>query len=132
MSERRKYSRVNFQGHCSLVLDNVSKQHDFDASLIDISFKGALVSIAATDLDLTNETLHLHLKLEGSDITLLLNGVVSHQHDHLLGINFTTIDIDSMTHLKRIIEFNIGSDEDMHREFAQLIEQHIAETNVEK
>jgi hypothetical protein len=128
MSERRKYSRVNFQGHCSLVLDNVSKQRDFDASLIDISFKGALVSIATTEVELINEALHLHLKLEGSDITLLLNGIVSHQHEHFIGINFTTIDIDSMTHLKRIIEFNIGSDEDMHREFDQLIEQHIAES----
>lgn len=128
MSERRKFSRINYQGHCSLVLDNVSKQRDFDASLVDISFNGALVSISPTDINLENEVLHLHLNLEGSDIKLLLNGIISHQHDQLLGIKFTTIDIDSMTHLKCIIEYNIGSDEDMHREFEQLIEQHIADS----
>ena len=125
MSERRKFSRINFQGLCSLIFDKASEHHDFEATLIDISLNGALVSITPLVVDLEEELVQLHLTLEGSDIELLLNGFVCHQQDKLLGIQYTKLDIDTVTHLKRLIELNLGDQESMNREFSVLIELHI-------
>ena len=127
MSERRKFSRVNFQGICSLVFDKKTEHHDFEAPLIDISLKGALISINPLIIDLEEEPVQLHLGLEGSDIELLLNGFVCHQQEKLLGVQFTKLSIDTISHLKRLIELNLGDNESMKREFAELIEQHINE-----
>jgi len=128
MSERRKFSRINFQCHCSLVFDPKISKHDFDASLLDISFNGALIAVAAHSPDVNQQQVQVILTLEGSDVQLLLNGTVSHQEDQLLGVHFTKIELETMSHLKRIIELNLGDHKEMHREFEQLIEMHIAES----
>ena len=125
MSERRKFSRINFQVHCALSFDKKTEHHDFEATLVDISLNGALVSINPMVIDLEEESVQLHLNLQGSDIELLLNGFVCHQNEQLLGIQFTTFDLDTVSHLKRLIELNLGGDQDMHREFSELIEQHM-------
>ncbi|WP_028867128.1 PilZ domain-containing protein [Psychromonas arctica] len=127
MSERRKFSRINFQCHCSLIFDQEIATHDFDASLVDISFNGALVAVNAFAPDLNQQQVQVILALEGSDVQLLLNGTVSHQQDQLLGIHFTKTELETMSHLKRLIELNLGNHDEMHREFEQLIEMHIAE-----
>jgi len=124
MSERRKFSRINFQCHCSLNFDGKIASHDFDASLIDISLNGALIAITAPSPDVNHEQVQINLTLEGSDVQLLLNGMVCHQQDLLLGIQFTKMELETMTHLKRIIELNLADYETMHREFEQLIEMY--------
>ncbi|MBB1273003.1 PilZ domain-containing protein [Psychromonas sp. SR45-3] len=127
MSERRKFSRINFQCHCSLIFDQEIATHDFDASLVDISFNGALVAVNAFAPDLNQQQVQVILTLEGSEVQLLLNGTVSHQQDQLLGIHFTKTELETMSHLKRLIELNLGNHDEMHREFEQLIEMHIAD-----
>jgi len=127
MFERRKFSRVNFPGTCVLVFDKKTEHHDFEASLIDISLNGALISINPIVVDLEEEPIQLHLALEGSDIELILNGFVCHQQEKLLGMQFNKLSIETISHLKRLIELNIADHESMEREFAELIEQHISE-----
>jgi len=127
MLERRKFSRVNFTGTCVLVFDKKTEHHDFEAALIDISLNGALISINPIVVDLEEELIQLHLALEGSEIELILNGVVCHQQETLLGMQFGKLSIETTSHLKRLIELNIASHVDMEREFAQLIEQHMSE-----
>ncbi|MDA7746123.1 PilZ domain-containing protein [Psychromonas sp.] len=129
MSERRKFSRVNFQGSCSLIFDKPKEHHDFEALLVDISLDGALISIQPIVVDLEEELVQLHLTLEGSDIELVLNGFVCHQQEALLGVQFTKLSIETITHLKRLIELNLGDTKSMNREFSELIEQHIANVN---
>ena len=125
MSERRRFSRINFQGQCSLIFDKKKEHHDFDASLLDISLNGALISINPLIVDLEEEKIQLHLTLNGSDIELLLNGFVCHQQEKLLGLQFTKLSLNTISHLKRLIELNLGDKDSMDREFAQLIEQYI-------
>lgn len=126
MSERRQFSRIHFQNCCSLIFNNAVADLDLAASLVDISFNGALLSINLEAPNLAGQPVQMQLTLEGSNIELLLKGTVCHQQQALLGIQFTKIDVETMTHLKRLIELNSGDSENMHREFAQLIESHIA------
>lgn len=125
MSERRKFSRINFQGECKLIFDKATEHHDFEATLLDISLNGALVSITPMVIDLEEESIKLDLHLTGSDVDLMLNGFVCHQNEKLLGIQFSTLDIDTISHLKRLVELNLGDEEVAYREFSELIEQHI-------
>lgn len=126
MSERRQFSRIHFQSSCSLIFNNTVADPDLTASLVDISFNGALLAISLEAPNLDRQPVEMQLSLEGSDVELLLKGTVCHQQQQLLGIQFTKIDIETMAHLKRLIELNSGDSENMHREFAQLIESHIA------
>lgn len=126
MSERRKFSRIHFQSACSLNFSNSVAEPNLTASLVDISLDGALLTINPETSSLAGEQVKMQLNLDGSDVVLLLNGTVCHQQQELLGIQFTKIDIETMAHLKRLIELNSGDSENMHREFAQLIESHIA------
>ena len=40
----------------------------------------------------------------------------SHEENNTLGFKCQHIDIDSMTHLKRLVELNVGSDDILMRE----------------
>lgn len=129
ISDRRKFSRINFSVNCSITLEKTAIVLPFQTTLSDISLNGALVLLADEVSDLSGELILLRLQLAGSNIELLLNGFVCHQRDQLLGIKFTTLDIDTISHLKRLIELNLGDSESMHREFSLLIEQHISSNN---
>jgi len=123
--ERRKFSRIHFDGACTLIFEKKLEHHDFEASMIDISLNGALICITPCIIDLEEEQVQLQLQLNDSSTVLLLNGFVSHQQEKLLGIQFTKLSLETISHLKRLIELNVGDSQGIHREFTQLIEQHI-------
>ncbi len=121
MSERRRFSRVIFSGSCSLSEELTGKIEVSKTVLIDISLNGALVHRPDNWHDEPGAIINLNLALEGSDIILEINGVVCHQADNLLGIRFLTLSLESISHLKRLIELNVGDEELIHREMSQLI-----------
>ena len=45
---------------------------------------------------------------------------VVHQEGHEIGVQCNGIDIDSVSLLRRLIELNLGNDEQLHRELSQL------------
>lgn len=58
--------------------------------------------------------------LPGSDIHLYLEAQLVSIRNRILHAKIVHIDIDSMTHLRRLIELNVGDDELLHRELEQL------------
>jgi len=121
MSERRRFSRVNFTGDCSLTEEIAGKVETSQTTLVDISLTGALVHRPDTWHDEPGAMVNLNLTLPGSAITLEINGIICHQQDNLLGIKFLTLSLDSISHLKRLIQLNLGDEDMLHREMSQLI-----------
>lgn len=121
MSERRRYSRINFCGDCSISHEVQQHRVSVDATLIDISLTGALLDVPAGWQHDTDKELNLNLTLPGSDITLEINSQVCHQASQQLGIKFLSISLESITHLKRLIQLNLGDEKLLHREMSQLI-----------
>jgi hypothetical protein len=121
MSERRRFSRVIFTGDCSLSEEVVGKIEIFETELLDISLNGALVQRPKEWHDEPDVPINLNLTLSGSDIILEINGVVCHQAEGLLGIKFLTLSLESISHLRRLIELNLADEALMHREMSQLI-----------
>lgn len=121
MSERRRFSRVIFTGDCSLSEEIAGEIEISETVLVDISLNGALVHRPKEWHDEPGALVNLNLTLSGSDIILEINGIVCHQADNLLGIKFLTLSLESISHLKRLIELNLADEELMHREISQLI-----------
>jgi len=121
MSERRKFSRISFSGKCSLTDEISGKTKNWPSELLDISLNGALVCRPQSWHTTDDMTIQLNLCLEGSDIVLEIGGEICHQEDDVLGIKFLTLSLDSISHLKRLIQLNLADEELMHREISQLI-----------
>jgi hypothetical protein len=98
-------------------------QQVFPAELLDISLKGALIT-KPTDVQLPlNSVCVLHIMLEDSDITINMSGHVAHRLDTQVGICCDHIDLDSITHLRRLIELNLGDESLLEREFHELLSE---------
>jgi len=121
MSERRKFSRISFSGKCTLTEKSSGKTKTWPSELLDISLNGGLVCRPPSWHTTDNMTLQLSLCLDGSDIVLEIAGKVCYQKDDVLGIKFLTLNLDSISHLKRLIQLNLADEDSMHREISQLI-----------
>ncbi|MCE2594463.1 PilZ domain-containing protein [Motilimonas cestriensis] len=119
MSERRKFSRVVYEANASI---EASGQH-WPTRLLDLSLKGALVATPDNWNEAIGNELILHFTLVDTNIELSMNVTLCHQHDDHLGLKTTSIDIESATHLKRLVQLNVGDDELLHRELEQLVKQ---------
>lgn len=117
MEQRRHFSRVLFSA--SATLDHEGQQTVCEVS--DLSLKGALLRPPA-DVKLPAGVkcrLTLHLGNDG-DQTIRMEGLIAHHHSTLLGLHCTSIDLDSITHLRRLVELNRGDETDLQRELSAL------------
>ncbi|WP_022941006.1 PilZ domain-containing protein [Psychromonas hadalis] len=121
MSERRRFSRIDFSGECSLTEKVEGKLETAQTELLDISLNGALVYRPKEWHDEPGAMVNLNLQLSGSDIVLEINSMVCHQEEGLLGIKFLTLSLESISHLKRLIQLNLADEKLLHREMSQLI-----------
>ncbi len=121
MSERRKFSRIIFSGHCTLSEEISGETKTWQTDLLDISLNGALVHRPELWHDKVDTPVQLNLHLEGSDIVLEIGGIICHQEEGLLGIKFLTLSLESISHLKRLIQLNLADENLLHREMSQLI-----------
>jgi hypothetical protein len=114
--ERRRFSRVNFSTPVTLVQGD----QQWQGKLLDISLKGVLVELpAAADYDpQASLTASIPLSDQAS-----INMVVqpAHQEDHLLGVECISIDMESIGHLRRLIELNLDDPTAAERELTELI-----------
>ena len=121
MSERRRFSRIVFSGDCSLSEEVAGEIEISQTELLDISLNGALVVRPKDWHDEPDTLVNLNLTLAGSDIILEIHGVICHQEEGLIGIKFLTLNLESISHLKRLIQLNLGDEDLLHREMSQLI-----------
>ncbi|HEY5762577.1 MAG TPA: PilZ domain-containing protein [Rhodocyclaceae bacterium] len=117
-AQRRHFSRIHFQSRATLSGEGRS----LPCTLIDLSLRGALVDCADAGHSISDQVL-LDLDLDGSH-HIRIEGEVSHRQGDRIGISCTGIDIDSMTHLRRIVELNTGDGALLNRELAALLASH--------
>lgn len=116
MKQRRLFSRVLFNQQAKLFWDG---QHT-RCEVCDLSLKGALLRIPAGASLTPGQTARFEVQLNGGDLAIRMEGVVAHQHESVLGLHCTRIDIDSITHLRRLLELNRGDESDLQRELQAL------------
>lgn len=116
MIERRKFSRVVYQADVTLLQGNTQ----WDGSLIDLSLHGLLVELNHDcDAELNTE-LNVRFTLNESDINIIAECELINKTNNTLRLCIHHIDIDSISHLKRLIELNVGNSDLLLRQLSEL------------
>lgn len=109
---RRNFSRVKFKSTAFIKY----KQQSVQVDLLDISLKGALISSdTLIQLD-KGEPCLFELRLNDSEIVMTINAHVVYKLNENLGLKFDNIDLESMIHLRRLVELNVGNPDQIQKE----------------
>jgi hypothetical protein len=117
MDNRRKFSRILFDASAYLV----QTEQTWRTKIVELSLNGALVELPSGYTGQLNSILTLTFVLPESDLELKMEATIVHKTPEILGLKCTHIDVDSITHLRRIIELNIGDADLLNRELTSLI-----------
>lgn len=114
-NERRRFQRIEFDAPTTL------KQGDrsWEVELHDVSLKGLLVKRPENWNADPNEIFSAQIDLT-DDTHVVLDAVLTRSQGELLGFVCRHIDLDSISHLRRLVELNLGDDSLLERELAAL------------
>ncbi len=116
IQDRRRFQRIPFEADVELLRG----ERRWSVPLHDLSLKGLLVD-RPDDWDApVGALIQANLRL-ASDVEMRMLVSLAHEKDGLLGFYCREIDLDSLTHLRRLIELNLGDSELLERELSALI-----------
>jgi len=116
-TERRHFVRIAFDAPAQLT----TTQHRFEAKVLDLSFKGALLSLPPEAQVPVGVPCLLSVRLNDMEESIAMAAEVAYVQGHHVGLLCRSIDIDSITHLRRLIEINLGEPHLLERELKALI-----------
>lgn len=114
--DRRRYSRVDFNTQATLTQGDGS----YDATLVDISLNGLLVTTPEHYRINVEKPLMAQVWLS-EDAVIEMKVTLAHSSSEVLGFRCESIDLDSIAHLRRLVELNLGDDNAAERVLAELL-----------
>jgi PilZ domain len=114
--EKRRFSRIPFDANVLLSKDG----KEWRSKLIDISFKGILIETPKNWDGVNGEHFFLEVIFADSGSLIRGNVAVAHIENRHVGFEITQIDVESVGHLRRLVELNIGNPELLDRELTAL------------
>lgn len=115
---RRQFWRAHFHSPVQLVLHGQVTEAD----LYDISLKGALVKVPENWSGKSGDHCQLRLNLAANAV-ISMSATITHVAGRRVGFRCDSIDLDSVTHLRRLVELNAGAPGLLDRELAALIHE---------
>lgn len=116
--ERRRFLRVMYQAPATLSQDDLL----FNAMVKDISLHGLLVNCETPSALVSDRPIDVNIPLNGGDIAIQLTAQIIEKKSNLLRLKVDHIDLESLGHLKRLVELNMGNDELLHRDLDHLMD----------
>jgi hypothetical protein len=113
--DKRHFSRVRFPYPAAL--ETTSGR--LGCEVLDLSLKGALVGLAAGSALGPGEPCSLEIRLDTESV-IRMQAEVAHGRVGRAGLRWTTIDLNSICHLRRLLELNLGDGDRVHRELGAL------------
>ena len=113
--EKRRFTRVLFNAPVTLTLS----EHSWDTTNIDLSLNGALIQQPQGWDGKLNDACTLTLQLSEND-RIEMQAIIAYAEDSRIGLHCKHIDIDSITHLRRLMELNSANAELLDRELSLL------------
>ena len=117
MEDHRLFQRIKFVTTTDVEIDGTLH----NCTLLDVSLRGALVAFADNLSPGRGLPCAVTIHLDDSHIRLPFRGVTVHSRDNLTGIRFEHIDIESMIHLRRLLELNTADAAGVRSELNSLI-----------
>jgi PilZ domain len=115
-SKRRFFWRTTFESPAKLV----TPEGEFEARVLDISLKGALLEIPAAWPAQRGIKCQLFINLN-ADTEIAMWCTAMHVEGLHVGLRCDNLDLDSITHLRRLVELNVGDPNILERDLASLI-----------
>lgn len=119
MSNQRQYQRISFRAETDIDIAGTL----YRCNLQDLALRGALL---CSDRELPlkpGDRVQLAIYLPDSDLHLSFAANLVHHHEDLYGFLFTGVDDQTMGHLRRLLELNLGDAEEIEREFLHWLRQ---------
>ncbi|MBL3528222.1 MAG: PilZ domain-containing protein [gamma proteobacterium endosymbiont of Lamellibrachia anaximandri] len=114
--ERRRFRRVLFDAPMRISVGDKS----YETTLVDLSLKGALAVCPADWSGQPDQSVELDIKLGDTETRIRMQASQAHIGDGTIGFLCNTIDMESITHLRRLVELNTGDAELLERELEAL------------
>ena len=89
--------------------------------MVDVSLNGLLINKPAGWQGEIGDDYQVDLLLNDAELVIKMQAEVAHIDNGSVGFHCELIDLDSITHLKRLVELNLGDEALLHRELAALL-----------
>ncbi len=117
-TERRQFARVAFAAGAELI----TTQSRLACQVIDVSLKGVLLRLPTGVQPPPGTPCLVKLPLDGGgEVSIAMAGELAHVEGDHAGVLCRSIDLESITHLRRLIEVNLGDPAASERELKALI-----------
>lgn len=113
---KRRFSRITFDTEVHLV----SAERTWVSHLIDVSLKGMLISRPKNWDGKVGDHYLAELIMEDRETVIRMEVSVTHISRNNAGFHCELIDLDSISHLRRLVELNIGDTDLLNRELSEL------------
>jgi hypothetical protein len=114
-SERRRFQRIAFDASAKII----QGRHTWPVKLHDISFKGLLTDRPLNWANDSDPRYLVRIELDRT-IQVTMQVELAHSTEQMLGFICCHIDLDSMCHLRRLMEFNLADEQLLERELSAL------------
>ncbi|WP_428604818.1 PilZ domain-containing protein [Sedimenticola sp.] len=113
--DRRHFQRILFDAPVVVSVDD----RPFQTKLIDISLNGALMESVDGFACQPGDRVTLNIRL-GDEASIDMEAQISHLEGNQVGMHCLHIDMESIGHLRRLVELNLGDPELLERELSAL------------
>jgi hypothetical protein len=115
--ERRHFVRVNFDAPALLT----TATDAFSVHVLDLSLKGALITAPSQAVLGVGMLCQITIPLADTGNHIAMSTEVAHVRGQHTGLLCHGIDLDSVTHLRRLIELQLGDPALLERDLAELM-----------
>lgn len=117
LNEKRRFQRILFDAPCDIYCgDEVWR-----SEVLDISLRGLLVRRPDSWNARLRPPFEVVIHLDGEECGIVMAVELRHVEDDQLGFKCQYIDLESASHLKRLVELNLGDQALLERELAHMI-----------
>jgi hypothetical protein len=120
MDEKRRFSRIRFIEKSFIEIDN----RMVEVNLLDISLKGALIEFGSEVTIQKGDVRDLIFHLGNAEIILQFKTETVHCRGNQAGLKFIGMDLDTMMHLRSLIEARTLDPEKVRHELGFLIDHN--------
>jgi len=119
--EKRHFSRVSFDCEDIIITAGDSS---WQTQLIDICLNGALLARPKEWTPSVGSECRVDIRLNEDAVITMAQAFVAHCENDRVGVRSAIMDVESISHLRRLVELNLGDPELVHRELAELGKSH--------
>lgn len=115
--EKRQFRRILFDARC----DIHCQDEIWATQVLDISMKGVLVRRPRNWSAPLNQAFEVTIHLDDRESGIVMAVELRHVEADKLGFKCEYIDLESASHLKRLVELNLGDPTLLDRELSHLV-----------